>query len=320
MKNINDFKKFMTTKVNLNQSRIDILNAKIKTIKAILSEKLRGYRKIEKQGSYALQTIIKPVQENDEFDADILVYMKKQHNWSASDYITAIFDIFSGDNNYRSIIRKKTRCITLDYKGDFHIDIVPAIEINSQIYICNSESNKLERTDGSGFRDWFLKKNETTSGQLKRVVRLFKFLRDHKKNFSAKSILVATVLGNVVDGSKEYPDIPSALKTLVCELDEFLQANKTMPIIANPAMPEEDFNRHWDQNKYSNFRDKVHIYYQKILQAFEEEDKDSSIRMWRKIFGDSFGSIIGTSNRNTVKIPPQKPYANSDFLQKIHEY
>jgi len=64
-----------------------------------------------------------------------------------------------------------------------------------------------------------------------------------------------------------------------------------MPAIDNPVMPIENFNRHWNQMKYSNFREKFNIYTKKINEAFEEKDHNESVRKWRKLFGDEFGKL-----------------------------
>ncbi|MCK5199730.1 MAG: hypothetical protein KAR21_15340, partial [Spirochaetales bacterium] len=187
MKNINAFKAFLTDEVNLNQSRIDTLEQKIETIKTLLKDNLDYYRKVEKQGSYAMQTIIKPVKENDEFDADLLIYFSEVEDWEPSDYIQELYDLFKNNGNYSHLVKKKTRCVTLDYSGDFHLDLVPCIEKDDKTFICNFQENKFEETDGTGYRQWLSDKTSYTNGELKRITRLMKYLRDHKDNFSVKS-------------------------------------------------------------------------------------------------------------------------------------
>ncbi len=61
-----------------------------------------------------------------------------------------------------------------------------------------------------------------------------------------------------------------------------------MPVIKNPVLPGEHFNRHWDQAKYENFRDKIHRYRQWTDDAYAEPDQDESIAKWRRVFGDGF--------------------------------
>jgi len=308
LKNITAFKTFLTDEVNLNQSRIDTLEQKIETIKTLLKDNLDYYRKVEKQGSYAMQTIIKPVKENDEFDADLLIYFSEVEDWGPLDYIQELYDLFKNNGNYSHLVKKKTRCVTLDYSGDFHLDLVPCIEKDDKTLICNYQENKFEETDGTGYRHWLTSKTVHTNGELKRITRLMKYLRDHKDNFSVKSILLTTMLGNSVNSvlQSECTDTPTALLKIINSLNIYLKNNPKMPVIENPVLPGEDFNRHWDQAKYENFCDKISVYYDKMKDAYEDEDHNSSIRKWRKVFGDKFGKI--TQNNSSI-ITPRKPHS-----------
>jgi hypothetical protein len=168
--------------------------------------------------------------------------------------------------------------------------------------VCNSSTNHFELTDGEGFAAWFGGRNAVTGNNLLRVVtRLLKYLRDIKGTFSAKSVLLATLLGGTVEDwhwqarDRYYCDIPTALKTIVGNLDDWLQANAIMPTVTNPALPAEDFNRHWDQEKYENFRAKIHQYRTWIDDAYDEPDRDRSIAKWQRVFGEDFakGEVDG---------------------------
>ena len=155
---------------------------------------------MERQGSYALGTLIKPVDDNDEYDADIQIVMNPNSQWEPKDYVLAVNRALAGNKTYADKLRLKTRCVTVDYAGDFHLDVVPRVTIGGKHYICNRIDNKFEETDGNGYRDWFNEKNRITGGNLKRVVRLLKHLRDHKNSFTAKSILLTTLAGNTIKG------------------------------------------------------------------------------------------------------------------------
>ena len=45
-----------------------------------------------------------------------------------------------------------------------------------------------------------------------------------------------------------------------------------MSIIESPVLEEKDFNRHWNQDKYSNFRDKIKLYIYKVNEVFFEKN------------------------------------------------
>ncbi len=326
MKNESSFKNFLNDEVNLNQTRIDKLNEKVEIITTLLKDKLGKYEKYNLQGSYAHKTIIKPVKDRHEFDADILIFIKDGDfdPDKFTDYVKEIYDIFRNNDNYKNIAELNTRCTTIDYAGDFHLDIVPCIEHNGYNYICNRRDNKHEQTDGNGYKKWLADKNSTVGGNnFIKATRLFKFLRDHKGNFSAKSILLTTLLGNQVNDYSNYSDLPTTLKVLSNSINDYLQANSIMPIISNPVLPSEDFNRHWDQDKYSNFRKLFDIYNSKINEAFTEIDRNKSIKKWRELFGDCFGELKNNASKQGAgvsigllsEVAAKKPYAGDDFIQ-----
>ena len=77
MKHNEEFADFLRDHVNLNQTRIDQLEEHISAVTGYLKNNHDGFRKTDKQGSHALGTIIKPVKEDDEYDADLLAIVEK---------------------------------------------------------------------------------------------------------------------------------------------------------------------------------------------------------------------------------------------------
>ena len=206
------------------------------------------------------------------------------------------------------------------YAGGFSSwTFVPCVEMTGCRYICNNKTNQFEGTDGTGYRDWLNKKARITNGHLKRVTRLLKYMRDHKGNFTAPSILLTTLIGNSVndnEGDANFKTVPDTLKTVCNRINAFLQANPFMPEIRNPVLPEETFTRHWDRAKYLNFRDKFKIYNNQINDAFNETDPRKSVQKWRKLFGDGFGASKSSNSGAYIApvmapmiVTPRKPYA-----------
>ncbi|MDZ7914152.1 MAG: hypothetical protein U5O16_20305 [Rhodococcus sp. (in: high G+C Gram-positive bacteria)] len=102
-----------------------------------------------------------------------------------------------------------------------------------------------------------------------------KYLRDYKNTFSAKSVILTILLGNRVNSAAllrdpdSYKDTPTALKTIVGELNSYLQDNEIMPPIEDPACPGETYNHRWEQDQYANFRKQIQRYNDKINEAYD---------------------------------------------------
>ena len=306
-KNNQEFAEFLRDEVNLNQSRLDRLETSVGAVKDYLRGNLTGYQKTERQGSYALGTLIRPVDDNNGYDADIQIVMNPNPQWEPKDYVLEINRTLAGNKNYADKLRLKSRCVTVDYAGDFHLDVVPRVTINGNHYVCNRTDNKFEETDGNGYRDWFNEKNRITGGNLKRAVRLLKHLRDHKNRFSAKSILLTTLAGNTIkssdDGTTAVSTVADTLETVLSRMNDYLQQHPNMPAIKNPVLPTEDFNRHWDQRRYANFRNRVQSYAQMARQAKAEASAEKAIKLWQELFGENFGKTSrsggsGSSGQN----------------------
>ena len=319
-KRTNDFNKFMGEHVNLNPARYERLKRSDKAVSEYLSQNLPGFIATQRQGSYALRTTIRPVRKTDEYDVDRLVYLQYDQRKSPANYINDVYRCLKTNGNYADKLQKNTRCVTVNYAGEFKIDVVPCIVSNGRYFICNRKTGGYEETDGRGFRDWFDRKSRITNGNLKLATRLFKYLRDHKRTFTAPSVLLTTLIGNTVsdwEGDTNFRTVPDALLTVVTRMDQYLQANPYMPEIRNPALLTETFTRHWDQDKYSHFRKMISSYARRIQDAYDEADGRSSVLKWRDLFGDGFGSLGSMkSAAATVSAPrvvqPRKPWVTTE--------
>src|SRR5438874_710633 len=132
MKLETSFNKFLVDVVNLNQTRVDVANAGIETMTKFLKNNERFgnlFIDTKPQGSIRQQTIIKPTDPESDFDVDLLFELKPVEEWEPKDYLEKLAAEFKQTERYKDKVdtRGKTRCVTIDYESDFHIDIVPAV-------------------------------------------------------------------------------------------------------------------------------------------------------------------------------------------------
>ena len=258
------FREFFRCEVNLGRRKLQRLQTSVRAMNLYLADNLTAYQRIDRQGSYGLGTLIKPVIETDGYDADMQVVMNPISRWQPTDYLNALNQTLRRNTNYVDKIQLRTRCVTVAFVGDFRLDLVPRVTRNGKHFICNKVTNEFEETDGTNYRDWFNQKSSITNANLKRVVRLLKFFRDHQRNYVAKSILLTTMCGKAIHPSDRATDAVSSvagtLDTVLTRIDRYLQRHRKMPPITNPVLPLETFNRHWNQNRYTYFRDRMHAH------------------------------------------------------------
>lgn len=315
---------FINKNIDLKDTRIKRLSDSERIMREFI-EKDDVFSKVLKelipQGSYRQSTLIKPVDENIGFDVDLLVVLEKIEGWEAQDYLKHLTKMFEEDGRYKDITKThgKTRCVTIDYEGEFHIDLVPAILDNGIYKICNKNTNEFEPSDGDGYADWFATKNAETNSYLIDVIRILKYLRDSKKEFDTKSIIITTMFAMQVNNegsTNKYENLYSTLNNLLINLDNYLQQFDIPPTIQNPAMPKENFNRHWknEPEKFKNLKNTISKYRVSIETAFNSLDESEIKKNLLNVFGDNFftpkeSETILTGSPVKTSFTPHSPHA-----------
>ena len=291
LKHVEEFDEFLRSEVNLDSKRLNLLHKRVQNVTEYLSQNLNLFEKRENQGSYALGTIIQPVNSQD-YDSDILIYLKEERRMEPEDYVGELYTCLGKMRGYTAKLRKKNKSVEVNYNDDFHMDVVPCVVRGGQPYVCNSNANRFEPTDGTGYREWFNGKTDITNGHLKAATRLLKYMRNHKASFDVPSVVLTTLIGHSThfnERGKRFSDVPGTLKVVSNRINAFLQATPAMPRFRNPALRSERFDKGWDKSQYRNFQANFEAYNKRINDAFEETNDDVSIQKWRNLFGRNFG-------------------------------
>ena len=302
MKHNRHFTDFLKDTVNLNQTRLDQLADSADAIKKFVrqAEWEPSIARFADQGSWAHQTIIKPLDGN-EFDADLLVFVRPVDGWTAADYVKTLGKVFSDSATYGDKSKTWEYCVTITYAGDRKLDVAPCVidrRHDGSVEVCDRANDTFEPSTPEEFTQW-LKDQNRYSGQnsFRKTTRLLKYLRDIKTRFTCPSVLLTTLLGEQIwwndKDSEAFKDVSSAFRTLMARLDDWLQSNAGKPLVNVAALPpDEDLGRLWSADQYSNFRDCIHRYREWTDDAFEEEDSIESIKKWRRLFGDKFAAGV----------------------------
>lgn len=297
MKLVSQFTDFLRDTVNLNQTRITNLENNVEALKNFVRQcewvpKIRGF---EEQGSWAHDTIIKPV-DGGEFDADLLVMVDPVEGWTAKDYVQSLGKAFASSATYGDKTKTWDYCVTITYAGERKVDIAPCVNDRlreGNLEVCDRANDKFERSEPVEYTKWLRERNALSgSNSIRKVTRLLKYLRDIKTTFTCPSVLLTTLIGKQIEwydkDSADFADVPTTLRTVIGRLDDWLQARPCKPVIENPKLISEDFASGWTDTQYSNFRSFIHKYRGWVDEAYEEENRTASIKAWRRIFGDDF--------------------------------
>lgn len=300
MKHTDYFKTFLADTVNLGKIKLETLESRADFIfQALKADAEVGSTVLsqQRQGSWAQKTIIEP-QNGKEFDADIMVRLWRDPEWDDDprQYLNTVYETVGrhpvlGQREYE----RMTRCVRIHY-GTMHVDVVPyVIQADGTKAIVNRKDNVFEATDPAAFTQWMKNQDEVAGGNLRKVIRLLKFVRDHKDSWTGtRSIILTTLLGERVTTAKKlwtpnaYADVPTALLTIVTDLDRWLDQQSTKPTVWDPADTGLTFDHRWKRESFEQFKDRIKVYAEQIDDAYWEKDPNDSIAKWQKVFGDGF--------------------------------
>lgn len=290
------FEVFLEDSVNLNPDRIRKLKDRVSTIEEFLRRSDRlGARLLEvvPQGSFAQRTIIKPPEQGDTFDADVLLHLSHEPGARPSEYVPVVAGAFQGNGRYENKVETGKRSVTLNYTGEFHIDLVPFIVVRDGQFITNCESDQWEPTNPRGFNDWLAERDEIAFGRLVETIRLVKFLRERSDvEFIAPSVTLTLLLGSAVEQGEAaagaYADLPTAFISLIRALDRVLWANPTRPHLPDPTCAAQNFHDRWAPDDYAKCRAAIHRLVGMINEAEGALSSEQRLAGWQAIFGDRF--------------------------------
>lgn len=151
-KEITDILENLGEQLDISKSQYD---AAVKSYEAVgdwLSKEdspLFKYKpRILPQGSFMLGTIIKPINEEDDVDIDLVCKLEgKPENWTQEHVKNAVGDRLKDNETYEGMLEDEDggrRCWTLEYSNEanYHMDILPSVtDENFTVFLNESFSN-----------------------------------------------------------------------------------------------------------------------------------------------------------------------------------
>ena len=335
MKLTASFKSFLQDTVNLNETRISSLESSVDAIKSFIrqSEYAPNFIEFQEQGSWAHDTIIKPL-NGDEFDADLLLVVEPVEGWTACEYVAKLGKIFSDSPTYKEKTKVYDFCVTIVYAGDKRIDIAPLVKNRggfTRFEVCDRGNDAFVRSEPMEYTNWIKERNRYSgSNSFRKVTRILKYLRDIKCTFTCPSVLLTTLIGCQIDwydqGSDQFCDTPTTLRTVMGKLDDWLQARPSKPRVLNPKLASEDFADQLSDDQYANLRRVLNRYRKWVDDAYDEENREESIRKWRRLLGEDFAKGEAVAKASIAVVSPYKALLStaanhsSDLVEAFYKF
>lgn len=309
--------------LELNQDRINRMEKAYKAVSEVLEADKEFFQdlKIEvyAQGSKRIGTTVRPINGED-FDLDIVLHIyDPYYKHTPAEIFNSLVRVLSNNETYKSMIQIKKRCVRINYKSDFHMDILPACMPNNSerqaIKIPEKTLSSWSSGNPKGFAEWFkriaksvkesvlmrfsdsLIKAEVetedlpselyTKTPLQRAVQLIKRYRDiyfEDKEAKVSSIVITTLCAYYYNGEDSiFETIDNVLMKIKQSYTSSINKGYKFKIL-NPVNPEEDFTDSWTDQHYQNFYDFIKNLYhewQSLKRPFDESGKD-----YIKLFGE----------------------------------
>ena len=285
----------LINKISLNNTRKERISSSLSHLSSFLKE--NEYLKdvlidFYTQGSYAINTCIKPSNGND-FDVDSVLELNSiklpEECQNPTDLINWISAQLKSDSTYESKVKKHNRCVRIDYEGDFHLDIVPSIPYGYDSKIIHVPDRNLESwilSNPKGYVEWCKAVKQNSNFSFSRIVKMLKYWRDSSfgKSSRPSSILFTTLIGQNFDQNQS-----STAETLIGTMNNiksYLDLFDSRPVISNPSLKSEDLARDWADDNFTLFKNLLVSTIENCKSAFQEEDKEKCIDKWQKVFPD----------------------------------
>ncbi|MDR3156627.1 MAG: hypothetical protein LBT69_01775 [Lactobacillales bacterium] len=232
------------------------------------------------QGSYKMGTTIRT--KDDTCDLDDGVYFDSNpDNVTCTTLQTWVNSAVDGTTDD---IQHNEKCITVNYKGDYNIDLpVYLFDKNNGEHPYLAVKNADWREDDPKEMVETFNNTKDSKGQLLKLVRYLKAWCDYKRE-KMPSGLAVTILAMNDFQTNDRDDV--ALKYTLVEIEKTLK--KKFECIV-PATPNDDIFADYDETRKNNFLNNLSDFITDAKKAVDEEKNQLKAgKLWQKHLGDRF--------------------------------
>jgi len=275
-KHISDILETLCEQLDISESQYENAKEKYNAVGKWLGESnsiLQSYNpQIYPQGSFKLGTVVKPL-ERDEFDVDLVCELFISKNAGQKQVNDLVGYWLRQNSKYEKILEPLKRGWRLNYSGNFHLDILPAIpdiqRKNGCILVPDRKLQAWKESNPIGYAKWFDERmlmrllemhakaeieqipddKNNFKTPLQRSVQILKRYRDvhfTKDKESAPISIVITTLAAMAYNNEDL--LYDALTNIIYKIPYQIDYDGENPIVPNPTNKEENFAEKWLDN------------------------------------------------------------------------
>ncbi len=296
------FDDFLRNTVSLDETRKN----RVQRAHQFVREKLTAIDEVAKrktgrgtylQGSYPLHTAVRPCDENEAYDVDVVLaadFMKEDGRMiPGRRALRWLQDCLESIGTYQGKTIRKSCCVRIDYESDdqrFHLDVVPAHQpdtLQGPIKIPPDWS----QSDPRGYIDWFRSQCDGDDWLL-HVVRLLKYWRN-LQGITPNSMILTTLAAH--HSPAEAGSLDDALVKTMSSIKDWMQSQTLGRIeVHNPPMQGEDLARNWPAHRQRRFRNRLSVALETAEEALDSTDEKDTITLWNQpeLFDGTFPKTV----------------------------
>lgn len=280
---------------------LDELRDALKDEKIPGTDKSLTFRPIN-QGSYAMNTGIKP--KHDDYDIDVgVIFNVTNEEYESGTLKKLVRDKLNKSNR---TVKYNRPCITVEYKTeDYHVDLAVYADNNSDIHIAWGKEFSGEKiwykSEPEELTTWVadVSSDANRSAQFRRCVRYLKKWKE--KQFSSGGNGAPPSIGLTIQAREAFSFygeksdlnaliyIVEHIKNSFCDDYDQESARWVKNIVVNlPVEPYKNVYYKMTLTQKNNFYEKIDILLEALEAAEQEDSEHSASKILRNIFGDEF--------------------------------
>lgn len=314
-----------TINLKLGDDERNLIEAKHLALREKLREKL-SLKDDFLTGSYKRHTIIKPKDDKEKFDVDILIAFDKD-DYSETELadlrkiVIGNLHEINAENpelGVTAINETQRRSIGVEFGQNFQIDIVPAVEIEKDVLYKIFDRRTLEAVQSNPklHAELLTKANEDTGGLLVPLIKILKAWKrekcDYVKSFHIELLAVKIFTGTTIG------TLPKGLAKFFESAGDYLKSSCLKDPANSEILIDEYLDKDGTREQICTLIEAEKVIAKAAVDAEQNENSNEAVGLWMQVFGNDSSSkssassaastlvVTGTTSRSFT---PHSPYA-----------